>query len=285
MSITASFATAVKERSTTWWRLTKTTATQHRSPELVALAIATCMTFVFAVLCLTSCSATRNSVSVGVLTDVPGMSSMDPQTGSFSGYEIDVANEVFNRIYNGKADVMFVGVAGETREPDLNSNVVDALFACYTVTDSRAETYNLSTPYAHAKVTIMVQNDSNYTTVADMDGRTIGVLGDSTSSPALTSYATQCGVTVFPIGYETFLQAKDALDAGIIDGFSTDDIVLQGYMDESSRLLSDGFEEQAYAVATNKDNSDLAQKIDAALADMREDGTLAALAETWNITL
>ncbi len=277
MSIVSSLASTPQKHATIEPR--------RQSTRLAALAIATCMTLVFAVLCLTSCSATRNSVSVGVLTDVPGMSSMDPQTGSFSGYEIDVANEVFNRIYNGKADVMFVGVAGETREPDLNSNVVDALFACYTVTDSRAETYNLSTPYAHAKVTIMVQSDSNYTTVADMDGRTIGVLGDSTSSPALTSYATQCGVTVFPIGYETFLQAKDALDAGIIDGFSTDDIVLQGYMDESSRLLSDGFEEQAYAVATNKDNSDLAQKIDAALADMREDGTLAALAETWNITL
>lgn len=245
--------------------------------------VLTCMLAIWACVGLTSCKNASKTVSVGVLTDIPGMSSMNPEDGTFSGFEVDFARELFERIYGSGTQVNFAGVSGNTREPELNAKAIDALIACYSITDERKQTYNISASYYDAPVMVLVKNDSSFSSIGDMDGRTIGVLGDSTNATALLAYTESNGVTVFPSGYDTFEQARAAVDSGVVDGFSTDSIVLYGYLDDSYRLLPDKFSTQSYGVVTRKDDSKLAESIDEALVSMKSDGTLASLKEKWGL--
>jgi len=206
---------------------------------------------------------------------------MDTQTGEFSGYEIDLANELFRRIYSNDVNVVFIGVSGDTRESMLDNGSIDALIACYTITDDRQEKYNISQPYHTASAKIMVNRSSGYASVSDLDGRTIGVLENSTSAAALQEYAQSKGVTVFPNEYETYLQIKDSLSNDLIAGFCTDDVILAGYLDDDTVLLPDSFAQQQYGIATRKDDTELAASIDDVLAVMESDGTIATLEQKW----
>lgn len=241
-----------------------------------------CMLLACSMLVACSSSSSAN-ISFGVLTDVPGMSEMNPETGEFTGYEVDVARAVCERIYGTDVQVTFVGVSGETRESMLETGVIDALISCYTITDERAQTYNLSVPYYMEQTKVMVKKDSGITSIADMDGMTVGVLGASTNAQGLLEYASDHSVTIFASGYDTFMQAKDGLLNGIIDGFSADGVVLKGYLDDSCLILPDGFSPQEYGIVTRKDDTELAASIDDAIAAMEQDGTLSDLQEKWGI--
>lgn len=243
----------------------------------VVLAVCVCFTSA-------GCQSRSKTVRVGVRTDVPGMASMDTQTGEFSGYEVDLANELFHRIYGNDVNVVFIGVSADTRESMLDAGSIDALIACYTITDSRQEMFNLSQPYYTASTKIMVNRSSGYTNISDLDGRTIGVMVNSTSATALQEYAQSKGVTVFPNEYESYLQIKDSLSNDLIAGFCSDDVVLAGYLDDDTILLPDSFVQQDYGIATRKDDTALAASIDETLAEMDSDGTIASLEEKWAVT-
>lgn len=229
------------------------------------------------------CGSSGQKVSVGVLTDYPGMSSMDAVTGEYSGYEEDVAREVFTRVYGSDVQVNFVGVSGDTRETELDSNHVDAIIACYTITDERRELRGISDPYYDASVRVLVRTDSGFSSVKDMDGCTVGVLAGSTTGNVVEAYAASQGVTVFTVDYDTFLQARDGLRGGVVDGFSTDGVVLQNYLDDETMLLPDSFDSQQYGMVVAKDDTDLLGSMNAALASMEEDGTLDSLREKWGL--
>lgn len=242
----------------------------------VAVALALCIG-----LGLASCQASTKTVHVGVRTDIPGMSSMDPKTGEYSGFEVDLANEVFKRVYGSNVHVVFVGVSGETRETMLDDGAVDALIASYTITDQRKELRNISQPYHTSSVKILVNRSSGYAGIADLNGRTIGVLENSTTADALRSYAQSKGVTVFPNEYDSYLAIKDSLSSGLISGFCTDNVILAGYLDDGSMLLPDSFANQDYGVATRKDDATFAASVDDAITALKGDGTLASLEQKW----
>lgn len=241
--------------------------------------------FVACLFLLSSCAASGKTVAVGVLTDIEGFSSVDRNTGEASGFEVDVAREAVARACGGTCEVEFVGVSGAGREPMLSRKTVDLVVACYTVTDNRLDTYNLSSPYYTDDLRIMVRRDSSIETVADLEGKTVGVLRGSPAQSDLLAFVSLHGVEFFVSAeYDTFEEICDALRVGVVDAFAEGEAILGSYDDDSSKIMSMSFASLEYGIATRKDDDEFSQKIDDAVVSMVNDGTIAELERKWNLT-
>ena len=159
-------------------------------------------------------------------------------------------DSIIAAVQSGKADI---GVAG------------------MTVTEDRLATVNFSTPYTQAAQVIIVKADSEITTPDALTGKTIGVqLG--TTGDIYAEDIEDATIDRYNKGFEAvqaLLQGK--VDAVIIDREPANVFVEQN---EGLKVVDEEFTVEDYAICIAKDNTDLLEKINAALATLQESGKL-----------
>ena len=251
--------------------------------------------------CSTSSTPTGNdTLKVGVRADVVGFGYLNDQTGKYSGLEIDIAQEMANRL--GYKDVEFVTVLPENRKDMLQNGEVDCLVACYSISDTRLENFDFSPSYYKDSSIIMLQNSSLISSVDQLKGQNIGAMSGSNTAPQLVLKLTDLGFTngqvlnetktgdVTTAQYDTFTLTQlpsyqdlsDALEAGTIDAAAIDGAIAGTYKFEDRNILPDfSIQEQDYGVATQKDSA-LSQPVADTIQAMLDDGTIADLVDKWD---
>ena len=177
------------------------------------------------------------------------------------GYELKIEDMAFDSIIaavdSGKADI---GLAG------------------MTVTEDRLASVNFSDTYATATQVVIVTEDSPITGVADLDGKKIGVqLG--TTGDIYAGDIADATIERYNKGFE----AVQALTQGKIDAVIIDNEPAKVFVaeNEGTKILEEDFAVEEYAMAIAKDNTELLEKVNKALAELTEDGTLQAIVDKY----
>lgn len=159
-------------------------------------------------------------------------------------------DSVITSVYTGKADL---GAAG------------------LTVTEDRLKNINFSTPYATAAQVIIVAEDSEIASPDDLIGKTIGVqLG--TTGDIYAEDIEDATLERYNKGFEAvqaLLQGK--IDAVIIDNEPAKVYVAQN---EGLKIVDEAFTYEEYAIAIAKNNTELLNEVNAAIAKLKESGKL-----------
>ncbi|MEF9841642.1 MAG: transporter substrate-binding domain-containing protein [Raoultibacter sp.] len=227
--------------------------------------------------------APRDVLRVGTKIDVPGFGFQNPATGTIEGFEVDIAHGLAERIEGSPDKLQVTGVNVTTRGAMLDNNTLDAALATFTITEARKKSYNFSQPYYTDHIGVLVKKSSGIARLDDLNGKMIGVALSATTRDKLTKAGDEIGIKMNFSEYATYPEIKIALVTGRVDAFSVDRSILKGYLDDSTMLLETEFAPQEYGVATKKTNTELAAKIDEALANMMEDGSLDALKKKWGL--
>jgi putative glutamine transport system substrate-binding protein len=222
-------------------------------------------------------------LKVGVKSDVPGFGFINTSTNTYEGMEIEIAKLLANEILGDSSKVKFEPVTAKTRGPLLDNGELDMIIATFTITDERKLTYNFSTPYYTDAVGMLVKISSGINSLADLDGKTIGVAQSATSKDAIDTAAKAIGVTLKFGEFATYPEIKAALDSGRVDVFSVDKSILNGYLDAETVILPDEFSPQPYGVATKLSNKELADYVDGLIKKWLNDGTIAGLVRKFNL--
>ncbi len=233
---------------------------------------------------LAGCTPDADVLRVGTKIDVPGFGFQNPETGNIEGMEVDIARELAKRIKGDPNALQVTGVNVTTRGAMLDNGTLDATLATFTITEERKKSYNFSRPYYTDHIGVLVKKSSGIADLAGLDGKTVGVALSATTRDKLAAAGDELGIHMNFAEYSTYPEIKIALVAGRVDAFSVDSSILKGYLDDSTMLLDTHFAPQEYGVATKKSNVELAEQVDAAIAAMQDDGTLAALQERWGLT-
>jgi putative glutamine transport system substrate-binding protein len=220
---------------------------------------------------------------VGVKADVPNFGLQDAATGEFSGMEIDLAYALAERIGLSADDVEFEAVTAKTRGPLLDNGQLDVVIATFTIKPERLEQWNFSDAYYQDEVGLLVKKDSGIESLADLDGKTIGVAQGATTRDAVQVEADAAGITVNFLEFATYPEINAALESGRVDAFSVDKSILSGYVTDDSVILPDGFSPQDYGVASKLGTDELRDFINEMLAEMEANGEMAALLEKWGL--
>lgn len=155
--------------------------------------------------------------------------------------------------------------------PALASNKVDIVAAGMTVTPERQESVNFTDTYATAAQVIIVKQGSDIASSEDLNGKILGVQMGTTGD-SLASEIEGAQVERFNKYFEAIqsvLQGK--IDAVIIDSAPAKAFAEK---DENLVILDEALSSEDYAMAINKDNTELLDKVNAAIAELDEEGTL-----------
>lgn len=221
--------------------------------------------------------------SVGVKADVPKFGYLNPDTNTYEGYEIELAQAIADELAGGKAELKFTSVTPKTRGPLLDNGELDFIIATFTITEERKLSFNFSDPYFVDAVRVMVKKDGGLASFKDLDGKTIGVAQAATSMNALQAEADRLGITIKFSEFATYPEIKAALDSGRVDAFSVDGAILAGYLDDTTTLLPEKLTPQDYGIASKLSNTELAGEINRILGEMKSDGRLDALQAKWGL--
>ncbi len=253
---------------------------------------------------LPACSNSHSGMSgkarlnVGVRSDIVGFSERNPNNGKYYGFEIDLANELANRL--GYGGCSFISVTPETREEMLSSGKVDCLIACYSISNERKKLFDFSAAYYTDSVILVVENTSLIQSFSQLKGGTIGTVSGTNAAPQLAAKFLELGLsdgipqqqdaksgnidydTWHLSQYASYSELSRALEAGDVDAMATDGAIAKTYLDDERTVLPDfGINPQRYAVATLK-GSELSPKVTAEVRSMLKDKTIDTLIEKWN---
>ena len=121
----------------------------------------------------------------------------------------------------------------------------------------------------------------------DLAGKTVGVqlgtTGDLLMSEEVGEGEDKLGIA----GVEQYNKAADAVQALLtnkIDAVCIDDQVAKNFVaanPDELTTLDTAFAEESYAIAVSKDNPDLTEQLNGAIAELKENGTLDAILDKY----
>ncbi len=196
--------------------------------------------------------------------------------GSFAGIDVEIAQAVAEKL----------GMKLEIKDMEFNSLIsavqggsIDIALAGMTVTDERKESVNFSDTYAKGVQVVIVKADSAIATVDDLDGKTIGVQAGTTGDIYCTDDYGQENVKQFNNG-ALAIQAllNDQVDCVVIDNEPAKAFVAAN---EGLKILDTSYADEDYAAAIAKENTELLDSFNKALAELKADGTIDKIVEKY----
>jgi polar amino acid transport system substrate-binding protein len=147
-----------------------------------------------------------------------------------------------------------------------------------TVTEDRLQNVSFSDTYAEAKQVIIVKEGSDIQSADDLNGKTVGVqLG--TTGDILADDIEDGTVERYNKGAEAVLAlTQDKIDAVIIDSEPAKVFVSEN---EGLTTIDDAYEVEEYAIAVAKDNTELLDQINEAIANLKESGKLQEIIDKY----
>ncbi len=221
------------------------------------------------------------TITVAVENAYPPFNSIDQATGKGVGWDYDAVTEICKRL-NCVAD--FKQAAWDGIFPAMQAGEYDMLADGVTYTDERAKIVDFSTPYVEVNQLLMVRANETRTVEqmkADANAK-IGTQIGTTNEIAAKAYFTGKDIQSF----EDFGAAVLALKSGDIDGVVIDYIAAQGFMKENEGVFKLAGEISAgdKLAFVFPPKSTLKDAVNAALASMTADGTLAQLNKKWGLS-
>ena len=204
-----------------------------------------------------------------------------PDTGQVDGFDIELAGLLAERLAPGlRAQVVSVGFDG--LYDALLAGRCDAVLSALPYDPLRTEDVIYSVAYFNAGQVLLTRPEvAGIEGVDDLEGRVVGVdwgfvpQGDPRQRELLRNLPVR--------RYDTAADALRALHAGEVEAAIVDRISALSYMRECDGLVVVGepIYDVNYIIPVRAESSTMLEKLDEALLEMRQDGTMEALQGHW----
>jgi len=203
------------------------------------------------------------------------------EKGEIVGFDVDLAKEVAKRM---GVELVLQPIDWNAKEQELNTGNIDCIWNGFTITPERKEAMNFSPPYVSNAQVVVVKENSPYTTLASLAGKSVGFQAGSSASDAIDNSPE------FKASVKNFVEFKENLtglmdlEIGGIDALVVDLLVANDNIRRSGkpfRILEESLAPESYGIGFRKNDKALADKVWEQLLSMKADGTLAKIAIKW----
>ena len=225
------------------------------------------------VLMMTAAIAAAETVVVAFNPECPPFEYVEGE--DYAGYDVDMIKAVAEK---AGFEVEFEAMDFDAVIAAVQSNPNTIGVSGISITDERKLSVNFSEGYINAGLIVVVKADSGYTATADLQGKVIGVQMGTTSDFAAEEITGQANVAQ----YKTFLNAIMDLQGNKVDAVIVDKPVGQAILaqlkDDQLTIVDMGLQADWYGIEVNKENTELLDKINAALKELEAEGFFDELA-------
>ncbi len=198
----------------------------------------------------------------------------------FAGIDIEIAQAIADKLGMTLEikDVEFGSIIG-----GVQTGKFDMGIAGMTVTDERLQSVNFSTSYATGIQVVIVAEGSDIKSLDDLKGdgsMKFGVQQDTTGDIYASDTVENGGYGEDNvIRYKTGADAVQALKAGKVQAVIIDNEPAKAFVaaNEGLEILDAEWAREDYAIAIAKENTELLEKVNKALAELEAEGKLAEI--------
>lgn len=232
---------------------------------ILALAIAALMVFAFV-----GCTADsdREVLTMGTNAAFPPYEFVD-ENNNIVGIDAEIAAAVAEKL---DMELEIKDMAFDSLITAVASGSIDVVLAGMTVTPERAESVNFSDSYATGIQVVIVTEDSAIATIDDLAGKKIGVQSGTTGDIYCAGDYGEDAVS----RYDNGALAVQALQNGQVDCVVIDNEPAKAFVEanEGLKILETEYITEEYAAAIAKENVELLDKFNEALAELKAEGKL-----------
>ncbi|MGI6017472.1 MAG: transporter substrate-binding domain-containing protein [Marvinbryantia sp.] len=234
---------------------------------------------------LSSFALAEDTFTVGFDAEYPPFGYMD-ENGEYTGFDLELAEAVCE-MEGWK--LVKQPINWDSKDLELNSGNIDCIWNGFTM-NGREDQYEFSKPYVDNSQVIVVAEDSGITSFADLEGKTVGVQAASAALAVLSDEEAQKALadtfgTLQEFG--DYNQAFTELQAGSLDALAMD-IGVANYQiknrGEGFVILEETLNSEQYAIGFQVGNTEMVEIINKDLDILAENGTVAELAEKYEIS-
>jgi polar amino acid transport system substrate-binding protein len=216
---------------------------------------------------------------VGVDQNTYPMGFVNPSTGTFEGFDVDMLHQVAQAIFGDPNAIQFKAITSAQRIPEVQSGDVDIVARTMTITCPRWQQVDFSTEYLHAGQKVLVPIASTATSLNDFGGKKVCAVTGSTSIDTIRAAPTK----PIPVTEKDWTDCLVDLQQQTVAAVSTDDTILAGLakQDPTTKVVGNAITAEPYGMAIKQGNEDFVRFVNAVLAQVRANGTWTQLYNTW----
>lgn len=231
-------------------------------------------------------SSSIKTFTVGFDAEYPPYGYMD-DNGEYTGFDLELAQAVCD-LEGWK--LVKKPINWDSKDMELNSGSIDCIWNGFTM-NGREDDYTFSVPYVDNSQVIVVAENSGISTLADLAGKIVGVQAASAALDLLQS-EEEGGQKALADTFGSLNEFADyntaftELQAGALDALAIDVGVAKYQLNsrgEGFMILDETLNTEQYAIGFRKGDQELCDIVNADLQKLTNDGTVAELAEKYEI--
>ena len=203
--------------------------------------------------------------------------------GNFTGFDTELATAVCEKL---GVEPEFVEINWDTKVVELDAKSIDCIWNGMTLTDDIMANTATTKAYAKNAQVVVVKDGTDYSSTADLVGKTVVAEAGSAGEAAIEGdeNLAQADYVSKSVQTDCLMEvAAGTADAAVLDLTLASAMIGEGTDYEGLEIV-DELNVEEYGVAFRK-GSDVADKVNSIFTALREDGTMAALADVYGLTL
>jgi len=222
----------------------------------------------------------KGELVCGVLgTDEPN-SFVDPKTREIVGYEVDLCNDIAQKI--GVKPVL-KQIAVAARIPELQQGRVDILTASLTHNKEREGLIDFSLSTFITGQRVLVKKSSGITDVAQLAGKKVLTVKGGTQEPNLKRAVPTADVVTYETTVQAFLGLQQGKGVGYVDDEASllNNYAKLGAAQKDYLVLPQSLSTEALAIGIRKGEPEIKTLVDGVLRDLEKSGDAQKLFVKW----
>ena len=203
--------------------------------------------------------------------------------GNFTGFDTELATAVCEKL---GVEPEFVEINWDTKVVELDAKSIDCIWNGMTLTDDIMANTATTKAYAKNAQVVVVKDGTDYTSTADLVGKTVVAEAGSAGEAAIEGdeNLAQADYVSKSVQTDCLMEvAAGTADAAVLDLTLANAMIGEG-TDYAGLKIVDELNAEEYGVAFRK-GSDAAAAVNAAFDELKADGTMQALADKYDLAL
>ncbi len=203
--------------------------------------------------------------------------------GNFTGFDTELATAVCEKL---GVEPEFVEINWDTKIVELDAKSIDCIWNGMTLTDDIQANTACTKAYAKNAQVVVMKDDANYSSTADLVGKTVVAEASSAGESAINDdeSLSQADYVSKSVQTDCLMEvAAGTADAAVLDLTLASAMIGDG-TDYADLAIKDELNAEEYGVAFRK-GSDAADAVNAAFDELKADGTMQALADKYSLAL
>lgn len=216
-------------------------------------------------------------------------------SNEFVGFDTELATAVGEKL---GIDVEFIEINWDSKEVELNSKNIDCIWNGMCITEERKQNMSISDPYLYNTQAMVMKADREAEIMADVTGLNItaeagstgegkldgSIEDDETVEVSAKEYFANSNYTASDSMAKALMEVKaGTADVALVDSVCA--LAMVGPETDYADMivnLDNNFGAQEYGIAFRK-GSDITEKVNAAIAELYKDGTVAEIAAKYGL--